>query len=237
MTALVWGLEWRIALARRRLFVLNTVVPLLLVVPVATGAAPAVHAAAIYAVLFVIFSTFGSAIPLVRDAENGMTARMLLGGVSPSGYLLQRAAAGAALDGLQLIPALVVAGFGAGASPRALLVTFGTLLGTAWVGNLIGPLVAVTTRSLAEAALFTAVCTLLLLHMSGVFRTPAPSSHGALVEAASPFRALHEALLGMGSAGPVGGGGALAAWAVLLAAGTAVFAGPVTRALRRVSRG
>ena len=62
MTAVVWGLEWRIAVTRRRLLVLNTLVPLLLVVPVATGAAPAVHAAAVYTVLFAIFSTFGSAI-------------------------------------------------------------------------------------------------------------------------------------------------------------------------------
>jgi len=237
MTALVWGLEWRIALARRRLFVLNTLVPFLLVVPVATGAAPAVHASVVYAVLFAIFSAFGSAIPVVRDAESGIAGRMLRGGISPSSYLLQRAAAGAALDALQLTPALAVAALGAGASPERLLVTFGVLTGTAWIGNLIGPLVAATTRSLAEAALFTAVGTLLLLHMSGVFRTPLPGSYGALFEAASPFRALHESLLSMSLPGPVGGVGALGAWGLLLPAVIAVLAGPITRSLRGVIRG
>jgi hypothetical protein len=237
MAALVWGLEWRIALMRRRLFVLNTLVPLLLVVPVATGAAPAVHAAAVYAVLFAMFSTFGSAIPLVRDAERGITARVLRGGMSPSSYLLQRAAAGAALDALQLFPALLLAALGAGASPRGLLVTLAALAGTAWIGNLIGPLVAATTRSLAEAALFTAVATLLLLHMSGVFRTPSPGSYGALFEAASPFRAVHESLLSMSVPGPIGGVGALAAWALLLPTATAVLAGPLMNALRGLGRG
>ncbi len=238
MTAVVWGLEWRIAVTRRRLLVLNTVVPLLLVVPVATGAAPAVHAAAVYTVLFAIFSTFGSAIPLVRDGASGIIARVLRGGISPSSYLLQRSAAGGVLDALQLAPALAFAALGAGASPRDVLVAFATLAATAWVGNLIGTLVAATTRSLAEAALFTAVSTLLLLHMSGVFRTPLPGSYGLRFEAASPFRALHESILDMTLAAPAAGagGGALAAWGLLLPVVIMVLARPLTRSLGRVSR-
>ncbi len=235
MTGLVWGLEWRVALARKRLLVLNTLVPLLLVVPVATGAAPAAHAAAVYAVLFTMFSTFGSAIPLVRDGASGMTARVLRGGISPWGYLLQRSAAGASLDVLQLTPALALAALGARASPSDFLLVLGALVATAWVANLIGALVAATTRSLAEAALFSAVSTLLLLHMSGVFRTPLQGSYGARFEAASPFRALHESLLGMTQAGAVDGGVAVAAWGLLLPTVAVVFARQLTRSLGRAS--
>ena len=237
MMALIWGLEWRVALTRRRLLFLNTVVPLVLVVPIATGAAPAVHAAAVYAVLFAIFSTFGSAIPLVRDGASGITTRVIRGGISPSSYLIQRSAAGAVLDLVQLTPAFVIAALGAGASPRGFLLGLGALAGTVWVGNLTGALVAATTRSLAEAALFTAVGTLLLLHMSGVFRTPLAGSYGALVEAASPFRALHESLLAMSQAAPAAGWVAVGVWALVLPALAVLFAGPVTRALGRASRG
>ena len=225
MTAIVWELEWRIATARRRLFVLNVVVPLLLVLPVAMGAAPAVHAAAVYVVLFAIFSTFGSAIPLVRDGESGLSGRVLRAGVAPASYLLQRTAAGAALDVLQLGPALAVAALAAGAGPRAFLVALAALAATVCVANLVGVLVAAATRSLAEAALFSAVSTLLLLHASGVFRTPVPGSLGAVVESVAPFRALHEALLAMSMTTPVGGGAALGIWCVVLAVATGILAG------------
>jgi len=225
MTAIVWQLEWRIATARRRLFVINVAVPLLLVLPVAMGAAPAVHAAAVYAVLFAIFSTFGSAIPLVRDSESGLVARVLRAGVTPASYYLQRTAAGAVLDVLQLGPALAVAAVGAGAGPRPFLVALMALAATVWVANLVGVLVAAATRSLAEAALFSAVVTLLLLHASGVFRTPVPESFGAAVESVAPFRALHEALLSMSLMTPVTGGAALGVWCVVMVVATGVLGG------------
>jgi hypothetical protein len=235
MTAIVWELEWRIATARKRLFVLNVVVPLLLVVPVAAGAAPAVHAAAVYAVLFAIFSTFGSAIPLVRDGESGLSGRVLRAGVAPASYFLQRTAAGAVLDVLQLGPALAVAAVGAGAGPRAFLLVLVVLAATVWVANLLGVLVAAATRSLAEAALFAAVSTLLLLHASGVFRTPVPESFGAALESVAPFRMLHEALLSVSLTTPVRGGPALGVWCVVMTVATWVLAGRLSGSLR-VSR-
>lgn len=237
MSGLVWGVEWRIATSRRRLFVLNVFVPLVLVTPIAMGAAPPVHAAAVYAVLFAIFGTFGSAIPLVRDAEAGLTGRVLRAGVPSARYLLERTAAGAVLDVLQLAPALAVVSIGFGATPRGFLLTLVVLAGTAWVACLVGVLVAVATRSLAEAALFSSVTTLLLLHLSGVFRTPLPGSIGAFFEAVSPFRALHETLLAMSMATPIEGVASLALWAVCLGLGIGALAGRATRSLGVASRG
>jgi hypothetical protein len=229
VTAIVWELEWRIALKRRRLFVLNVLVPLLLVTSIAVGGAPAVHAAAVYAVLFTIFGTFGSAIPLVRDAGSGLAGRVLRGGVPASTYLLQRTAAGATIDIIQLAPALAVASVGAGATPRGFAVALAALAGTVWVASLLGCLVAGLTRSLAEAALFSAVGTLLLLHASGVFRTPMPGTIGALVEAVAPFRALHEALLSMSMSSPIEGGASLAFWGIVLGVATGASAGRFAR--------
>ncbi len=227
-------LELRSALARRRLFFLNVAVPLLLVTPIALGAAPAFHAAAVYTVLFVLSGTFGSAIPLVRDAEAGLLDRVLRSGLSPAVYLLQRAIAGSLLDALQLAPALAVASLAAGASAVGFTKAWFALAVSLWIANLLGVAVAAAARSLAETALFSAVTALLLLHVSGVFRTPAEGSVWAGAESASPFRALHEATLSMATASPAHGGTALVLWALVLPSTIALFARPLTRTLRVV---
>ena len=234
MSLLVVELELRSALARRRLFFLNVAVPLLLVTPIALGAAPAFHAAAVYTVLFVLSGTFGSAIPLVRDAEAGLLERVLRSGLSPAVYLLQRAIAGSLLDALQLAPALAVAGLAGGASAVGLTKVWLALAVSLWIANLIGVAVAAAARSLAETALFSAVTALLLLHVSGVFRTPAQGSVWAGAESASPFRALHEATLAMATASPAQGGTALVLWALVLPSVIALFARQLTQTLRVV---
>ncbi|MGH7464670.1 MAG: hypothetical protein ACREK1_05805, partial [Longimicrobiales bacterium] len=102
---MIAALELRIALAQKRLFILNTTVPLALVLPIAVGGAPRVHAAVVFTLLVTFFGVFGQAIPLARDAERGLTARYLLAGVSPRGFLAERIIAHAALDFVQLTPA------------------------------------------------------------------------------------------------------------------------------------
>lgn len=236
MTGLVWELEWRIAVVRRRLFALNVFVPLLLVTPIALAGAPAVHASAAYAVLFTLYGTFGSAIPLVRDGETGLLGRVLRAGVRPHSYLLQRTAAGTSIDVLQLAPCLAVAGWGAGASWPSLLTAGASLALGLWIANLLGVAVAAFARSVAEAALFSAVSALLLLHVSGVFRTPQPGSFGAALEAAAPFRALHESLLAMAGAGDPRGGMTLAVWAVALPSALVLVAERLGRVLLSARR-
>jgi hypothetical protein len=230
-------MELRIALARRRLFALNVLVPLSLVTPIALGAAPDPHAAAVYAVLFVLFGTFGSAIPLVRDAESRLLARILSTGLSPAAYLLERSAAGSLIDAIQLLPALVVAGTGLGASVERLGAAWMVLTASLWIANLLGVLVASAARSLAETALLSAVSALLLLHLSGVFRTPMPSSVWARLEVASPFRMLHETMLALPGGDPPSGPAVTVAWTLALPALTTVLAGPLARALRAVEGG
>ena len=98
MTLPVWRTEWLTALRRRRLLLLNTLIPLAFVAPIALSSAPAVHAAAAFTVLFALFGTFGSSIPLIRDDESGLLRRYMLTGVHPGGLLLQHVFANAALD-------------------------------------------------------------------------------------------------------------------------------------------
>lgn len=234
---LIWGLEWKVALRRRRLFVFNLLVPLLLVAPVAFSAAPAAHASAVFTVLFVLFGTFGSAIPWIRDGERGLLRRLGATGISPSGLVAGRWAANAALDSVQLLPAMaaVVAAGDAGwpSSGRvvaALVVSLG-------VANALGAWIAALARSLAEAALLSAVSALFLLHAAGVFRTPVPGSYAAAVEPWVPFRLLHEAMLqvtaGAAPAPPGAPGPALFATGAALLL-TLALSPPLVRSLANV---
>ncbi len=237
MTPAVWSVQWRLALTRKRIFILNFVVLLTVVLPVATGAVPSGAAAGVYVVLFAAFAMFGSAIPLRWDGQRGMSARVVRAGVGASNYLLQRAAAGALLDTLHLTPALLLAAVAAGASPGDVLVVLPALAATVWVCGLVGVIIAATSRSLTETALFAAVTVPLLAHMSGVFRTPPQGSYQALLQDASPFRALHEGLLDMTVGAPAGGGGAVLAWAILLPVAIGLLGPRLHAGLGRVSRG
>jgi len=187
-------LEWRRSRSRPRLFVMNVLIPLVLALPLAVGGAPRQHAAVVYAVLFTFFGTFGSAIPLLRDAERGMVRRISQLPIGAGPLLLGRALAGAALDSVQLAPACALVAFtslSASATAWLVLVLPLTLVFT----GLLGTWIAAVAQSVAEGALFAAVTVLLLLHASGTFRSPSPESGGALIERIAPFRALHELLL------------------------------------------
>lgn len=233
---LPWSVEWRVALARRRLLALNTGVPLLLVAPVALAGAPPHHAAAVYAVLFVLFGTFGSAIPLVRDAETGFLSRLHLAGQPAASLLVGRAGAAAAVDAVQLAPALALVLAAGGAAPAEAGAAAGGLASALLLANLLGVWVAAAARSLAEAALFGAVAGLLLLHAGGAFRTAAPGSWAARLEPLVPFRLLHESLLAATGPAPVPGAGAwlggLAALGAVIVA-TCAAAPTLARALAR----
>jgi len=222
---LVWQLEWQRALRRKRLFRLNVIIPLLLVTPIAFSSAPRAHAAAVYTVLFALFGTFGAAIPALRDGEQGLIRRIAQTRLDMRAVLLARGLAGGVIDSLQLMPALLVIVIATDIPISAAGLLVIALVASLVFANLFGLAVAALARSVGEGALFAAVTTLLLLHASGVFRTPQAGSIGARVEPFAPYRALHELLL---SAAPSYG-----VWAalLLLAVVTGVLATPMMRAL------
>lgn len=231
---LVMALEWRLAGRRRRLLVLNVAIPLLLTGALALGAAPPHHAAAVTTVLFALFGTFGAAITLLRDGQAGLIARLRQTAIAPHSILLQKTLAGAVLDTAQLAPALAVLALAGapGRFPAAAAVLAASLL----LANAIGAWLAAIARSVAEGALFAAVATLLLLHGSGVFRTPAPASLAAGIETVAPFRALHESLLGLAGAPSSPGGGAILALLVAVLSTLAITGAAAAALLDALSR-
>ena len=201
MTLPIWRSEWLTALRRRRLLVLNTLIPLAFVAPVAFSTAPAVHSAAVFTVLFALFGTFGSSIPLIRDGESGLLRRYVLSGAHPGGLLLQHVFATALLDLIELAPSVIVIVVARGSSaPQLAMVVPAIALGLV-AANALGALTAALAKSVAEGALFSAVAALLLLHWAGTFRTPVAGTWQATLEAWSPFRPLHESLLAVAGAG------------------------------------
>lgn len=177
--------------------------PVLLLVPVVTSGAAAAHRAVVVAVFVVFFGAYGSCIPLIRDGMSGWAEKVLLTGYGGRRWLVERTLASTAIDWVQLLPAnlVLVALIEAPASlvPAVLGVTMLALL----FANLLGVVVAALVRALGEAALGCAVLSLFALHAAGVFRTPAPGSWWAVVEAWSPLRPLHDVwldALGWGSA-------------------------------------
>lgn len=191
---MIAAFELRLALAQRRLFGLNMLVPLALVLPITLSAAPRAHAAVVFTMLFTFFGVFGQAIPLARDAERGLTARYFLAGMSSHAFFLQRIAAHAVIDLVQLVPAILAITIASGATISA---TAGLAAATALAlvaANTIGVLIATLARSIAEAALFASMTALLALHGSGVFRTPAAGSVAEGLQAVSPLARMHHAL-------------------------------------------
>lgn len=236
MSPTVFELEWHLALSRTRRFVLNAAVPLALVIPAAGGGIPHDIASMLYVLLFTAFAMLGASVPLRWDGERGMVQRVVRGGVTEPSYMLQRAAASATLDFVQLLPALLAIAWGVGTSPVGLLRALASLLAATWIAALVGVLVASVSRSRTEAAIISTVTTLVLAHFSGVFRMPDPGSRGALLEAISPLRALHETLLGLPGGVPAAGGITVTLWSIGLPALVAALAGPVEASLGRVGR-
>lgn len=191
---MIAALELRVALAQRRLFILNTVVPLTLVLPIGIGGAPRVHAAVVFTLIFTFFGVFGQAIPLARDAERGLTTRYFLAGVSPHMLFVQRIAAHAALDLAQLAPALLALAILYQAAATAMGALTAAALLALVAANSLGVLIAAAARSIAEAALFASIIALFALHAAGVFRSPVPGSTADHVRTAVPFTALHQAV-------------------------------------------
>jgi hypothetical protein len=191
---MIAALELRVALAQRRLFLLNTIVPLALVLPIGLGGAPRVHAAVVFTLIFTFFGVFGQAIPLARDAERGLTARYFLAGVSPHTFFAQRIAAHAAVDLMQLTPPLLVIAIVYQVAAPAMAALAAAALLALVAANAVGALIAAAARSIAEAALFASVSALFALHAAGVFRSTVPGSTAHHLQTAVPFTRLHEAM-------------------------------------------
>jgi hypothetical protein len=236
VTRLVWSVEWRLALARKRDLPVRVLAPLAVVLVIASGGLPASALPAAYVALFVGFTGFSTAWGVGRDAERGMVRRVVRGGVAPASFLLQRAGAGASLALVQLLPAALLGALFLRATPAELVTALAALAVGVWIAGLVGVVSAAAGRSRAEAIVVTGSVLLMLLHMSGVFATPAADGLGGALERVAPFRTSHEGFVTMLRGGGVGGGAAALVWVVALPAVMALLAPALVRPLKGARR-
>jgi len=233
VSTVVLRLEWQLALSDKRAFGRRVLAPMALVLVVASGALPQAAGSIVYVVLFTSLAVFLAAWPLRRDCERGIAHRAVLAGVTPAAYLVQRGAAVAGIGWLQLLPSLILAGGFLGASATEMSVALVALGLALWVAALLGVLIGASSRSLLESLLFSALAVMLLLHMSGVFNESDPGGLGSVLEGASPFRFLYEAVVSMDAGGRASGALASGAWALGLPVVIALLAPRLSTCLRR----
>jgi hypothetical protein len=189
-----WTLEWQTWRARKRALAIGIIVPLALVTPLATSDAPALHATTVYAILFTLFGLFGGTIPWIRDADNAWLQRVLSSGTSARTFVAERTLAAALADAIQLAPAVAVISIASHADTQLASLLAVTIFFTLITANTIGFVIACLTRSIAEAALVCTITGLFLLHLSGVFRTPAPGTISEQFQRIIPFHYMNDAL-------------------------------------------
>jgi hypothetical protein len=173
---------------------MRVAVPLLLAVPLVTGGAPTFWAAMLLTVLVAMVGAVGSGMTLARARASGHLARLA---VTPGPAWRATGSwvlAAAAVDAVQLLPALgvVMVGGGAEAAGSLLLCVASTLL----FANVLGCALALLAGGAAEVLLDVAVVLAPLLFLGGLF-TGVPRQGWRLVAARlDPFGHLHSALIG-----------------------------------------
>jgi len=206
----VWQRELVEFAQRRRALVIKLVFPLLVAVPLVLSSAPATYAATALTMLVAIVGPLGAGAVLSRERQNGLILRYRTLPVTPGRLLIERLATNAAIDFLQVLPALLLIALRHPAQlawwPPLLLSVAAVLL----IGNLMGAVASTLSDSPGEVMLYVIIPLLPLLYLSGVFT---PLSQPVLLVASRllPFSYLHESLLGA-----LGGQPNLLPWETLL---------------------
>jgi hypothetical protein len=191
-----WGREWLVTLAHPRALAMRVAVPLLLAVPLVTGGAPTFWAAMLITVLVAMVGAVGSGMTLARARASGHLARLA---VTPGPAWRATGSwvlAAAAVDAVQLLPALAVVVVGGGAGAEAA----GTLLlcvaSTLLLANALGCALALLAGGAAEVLLDVAVVLAPLLFLGGLFTGVPRQGWRFLAARLDPFAHLHSGLIG-----------------------------------------
>ena len=206
----IWQRELLEFYQRRRALVIKLLFPLLVAIPLLLSGAPAFYQALALTMLITIIGALGAGEVLTRERLIGLTVRYRTLPVTPGRLLLERLAANAGIDLIQLSPVLLlillrhpgrIAWW-----PALLVVTMAVLR----VGNLLGAVASVLSDSPGEVMLYIFIPLLPLLYLSGAF-TPLREPALLVISRFLPFSYLHEAVLGA-----LGGGPNLLPWETLL---------------------
>ncbi len=189
-----WKKDAALFLGKRFALVIKMVYPLAIIAPVAASGIPPQYAAAVVGIVAIMAGTFGAGESITSDLNDGILARLALTPLSPYRLVFEILAVNAALDFLQLLPALLVVFVLHPVSLvwvcAATFVVFATLV----AANCIGVFIANFTSSPADVLLYATAILFPLIYVSGFFRNQNPTGLLATLRDFVPFAYANDAL-------------------------------------------
>jgi ABC-2 type transport system permease protein len=189
-----WKKDIVLFFSKRFALLIKMLYPIALIVPVAASDIPAQYAAAVVGIVAVMAGTFGAGESLTTDLNDGILVRLALTPLSPRRIVFEILAVNAALDFLQLLPALLLVYL---LHPAPLVVCLAAALGifaTLVTANCIGIFIANFTSSPADVLLYATAILAPLIYVSGFFRNQNPTGISAILRDFVPFAYMNDAL-------------------------------------------
>jgi ABC-2 type transport system permease protein len=189
-----WKKDAALFFGKRFALVIKVLYPLALIVPVAASGIPPQYAAAVVGIVAIMAGTFGAGESITSDLNDGILARLALTPLSPYRLVFEILTVNAALDFLQLLPALLVVFV---LHPVSLVwvcaATF-AVFATLVAANCIGVFIANFTSSPADVLLYATAILFPLIYVSGFFRNQNPTGLLATLRDFVPFAYANDAL-------------------------------------------
>ena len=189
-----WKKDAALFFGKRFALVIKMVYPLAIIAPVAASGIPPQYAAAVVGIVAIMAGTFGAGESITSDLNDGILARLALTPLSPYRLVFEILTVNAALDFLQLLPALLVVFV---LHPVSLVwvcaATF-AVFATLVAANCIGVFIANFTSSPADVLLYATAILFPLIYVSGFFRNQSPTGLLATLRDLVPFAYANDAL-------------------------------------------
>jgi ABC-2 type transport system permease protein len=189
-----WKKDVSLFFSRRFALLIKMLYPLAIIVPVAASDIPARYAAAVVGIVAIMAGTFGAGESLTSDLNDGILARLALTPLSPYRVVFEILAVNAALDFLQLLPALLVVYLLHPVSLVWVLAATFAVFATLVAANCIGVFIANFTSSPADVLLYATAILFPLIYVSGFFRAGNPTGLLAILREFVPFAYANDAM-------------------------------------------
>ncbi len=189
-----WKKDVALFFSRRFALILKMIYPLAIIVPVAASGMPARYAAAVIGIVAVMAGTFGAGESLTIDLNDGILVRVALTPLSPYRIVFEVLAVNAALDLVQLLPALLIVYLLHPVSVVWMLAATLAVFATLVTANCIGIFIANFTSSPADVLLYAAAILFPLIYLSGFFRNQHPTGTLQTLRGFVPFAYTDDAL-------------------------------------------
>jgi ABC-2 type transport system permease protein len=189
-----WKKEVSLFLSRRFALLIKMLYPVAIIAPVAASGIPARYAAAVVGIVAIMAGTFGAGESLTGDLNDGILARVALTPLSPQRLVFEILAVNAALDFVQLLPALLVVYLLHPVSLVWVLAATFAVFATLVAANCIGVFIANFTSSPADVLLYATAILFPLIYVSGFFRNENPTGVLATLRDLVPFAYANDAL-------------------------------------------